>query len=174
MGGEGQILTKSRRKSVDHLVKSKNHKARVGCSETSDSGAPCGLAFQALCILFLVYAGFFWATRRALYGVHVAPLPQNASLDQFSEGRTMKHIRYLADDIGIRQEGSIGLIEAAKYIKLELEYCKQRASNSVRVDIDQSFVYGSFNMIFLKHSITLAYKNHTNIAIRVCTLKNIS
>ncbi|KAI5070997.1 hypothetical protein GOP47_0013248 [Adiantum capillus-veneris] len=125
------------------------------------------LAFHALAILCITYAGLLWVTHSALYGSRVTPLPYNASLDKFSEGRTMKHIWHLADEIGIRQEGSIGLMEAANYLKLQLESYKQRASVNLRVEIDQTSVYGSFNMMFLKHSIGLAYKNHTNIAIRI-------
>eukprot|EP00250_Pteridium_aquilinum_P010242 c19238_g1_i1 orf=238-2940(+) len=149
----------------------KAHKKKlkvVGFEENaSDSLVSCKLAFCALAILCVMYATFFWVVRRSIYSMHVTPLPLNASLDKFSEGRTMKHIWYLADEIGIRQEGSIGLIQAAEYLKLELESYKQKASTNLRVEIDETFVYGSFNMIFLKHSIALAYKNHSNIAIRI-------
>ncbi|MCO5554641.1 hypothetical protein L7F22_008174 [Adiantum nelumboides] len=152
--------------SFNHCTKFYEKQKRRVADSATDSMVSFKLACRALAILCFTYAGFLWVAHRSLYGTHVTPLPYNASLDKFSEGRTMKHIWHLADDIGIRQEGSIGLIEAANYLRLELESYKQRASLNVRVEIDQTFVYGSFNMIFLKHSICLAYKNHTNIAIR--------
>lgn len=35
-----------------------------------------------------------------------------------------------------------------------------------RIEIEENVVNGSFNMIFLGHSISLGYRNHTNIAMR--------
>lgn len=133
----------------------------------SDSSVSLKLSCSALIILCVIYGGLFWITHRSLYSRHVTPLPHNASLDKFSEGRAMKHVWHLAHDIGIRQEGSIGLIQAANYLKLQLETYKSKAGKNIRVDIDESFVYGSFNLNVLKHNIALAYKNHTNIAIRI-------
>lgn len=160
---EGSSFTESNYSKKVH----KKQKKKLEEDNASDSLVSYKLAFSALAILCIVYGGLFWTTHRSLYGMHVTPLPDNAPLDKFSEGRTMKHIWHLAHEIGIRQEGSIGLIQAAEYLKLELESYKQKASTNVRVEIDETFVFGSFNMVFLKHSIALAYKNHTNIAIRI-------
>lgn len=39
-------------------------------------------------------------------------------------------------------------------------------SSTCRIEIDETTVSGSFNMIFLQHSIALGYRNHTNIIMR--------
>lgn len=156
----------ARNSSGKNQKKKKKQKA-ANRENVSESLVPFKLAFCALSILSVIYAALFWVAHRSIYAMHVTPLPQNASLDKFSEGRTMKHIWHLAHEIGIRQEGSVGLIQAANYLKSELETYKKRSSSNIRVEIDETFVNGSFNMIFLKHSIALAYRNHTNIAIRI-------
>lgn len=35
-----------------------------------------------------------------------------------------------------------------------------------RIEIEESSVAGSFNMIFLGYSISLGYRNHTNVVMR--------
>lgn len=119
-----------------------------------------------------VIVGVIYGLLGALaYGIihmkHVAPLPLDASPDRFSEGRAMNHLWHLAERIGIRQEGSHGLLEAANYIKGQLEEFSHRANSNVSVELDETLVNGSFNMIFLRHSISLAYRNHTNILVRI-------
>lgn len=37
---------------------------------------------------------------------------------------------------------------------------------SGRIEIEDSSVAGSFNMMFLGHSISLGYRNHTNVVMR--------
>lgn len=39
-------------------------------------------------------------------------------------------------------------------------------SFTCRIEIEETTVSGSFNMIFLHHSIALGYRNHTNIVMR--------
>ena len=60
-------------------------------------------SFSALLLLCGFYGLLFLVVRRSLYSMNVDPLPYNAPLDKFSEGRTMKHIWHLAHEIGIRQ-----------------------------------------------------------------------
>ncbi|KAF6150063.1 hypothetical protein GIB67_002845 [Kingdonia uniflora] len=98
---------------------------------------------------------------------HITPLEINAPLDQFSEARAIEHIRVLTEDIDGRQEGRPGLKEAANYIKSQLEMLAMRAGNNVRIEIEETLVAGSFNMIFLHHSISFAYRNHTNVIMRI-------
>lgn len=98
---------------------------------------------------------------------HITPLNTDAPLDQFSEARAIQHIRVLSEDIDGRQEGRPGLIEAANYIKLQLEMLAMRAGSNLRIDIEESVVNGSFSMMFLRHSISFAYRNHTNILMRI-------
>ncbi|KAK3034093.1 hypothetical protein RJ639_034073 [Escallonia herrerae] len=43
---------------------------------------------------------------------------------------------------------------------------KERAGSNVRIEIKENVVKGSFNMMFLGHSLSLGYKNHTNIIMR--------
>lgn len=35
-----------------------------------------------------------------------------------------------------------------------------------RIEVEETAVNGSFNMLFLGHSISLGYRNHTNIIMR--------
>ncbi|GER56068.1 Zn-dependent exopeptidases superfamily protein [Striga asiatica] len=67
-------------------------------------------------------------------------------------------------------EGSPGLRQAAVYIKTQLEQIKERAGSNFRVEIEETVVNGSFNMIFLGKSISLTYRNHTNILMRISSV----
>lgn len=96
---EGSSFTESNYNKKVH----KKQKKKLEEDNASDSLVSYKLAFSALAILCIVYSGLFWTTHRSLYGMHVTPLPENAPLDKFSEGRTMKHIWHLAHEIGIRQ-----------------------------------------------------------------------
>ncbi|VFQ87629.1 unnamed protein product [Cuscuta campestris] len=110
------------------------------------------------------------------YSVHqlkfITPLGIDAPLDRFSEARAIEHVRVLAEDIGGRQEGTPGLRQAAEYIKTQLETMKERAQLNVRVEIEETVVNGSFSMIFLGYSISFAYRNHTNIMMRISSLQS--
>ncbi|XP_043725141.1 endoplasmic reticulum metallopeptidase 1 isoform X2 [Telopea speciosissima] len=64
-------------------------------------------------------------------------------------------------------EGRPGLMEAARYIKMQLEMIAERAGPSIRIEIEDSKIAGSFNMLFLGRGISLAYRNHTNIIMRI-------
>lgn len=37
-----------------------------------------------------------------------------------------------------------------------------------RVEVEETQVDGSFSMMFIGHSISLGYRNHTNILMRYC------
>lgn len=100
----------------------------------------------------------------------IKPLEIDAPLDRFSEARAVEHIRVLTKEIDGRQEGRPGLREAAIYIKAQLEIIKERAGPNIRVQIEESSVAGSFNMIFLRHSISFGYRNHTNIVMRISSV----
>ncbi|CAN8238621.1 unnamed protein product [Cochlearia groenlandica] len=124
---------------------------------------------------FLFSIGFIYALMSAiayfvLHMKHISPLPADAPLDRFSEARAVEHIRVLAEEIDGRQEGRPGLREAATYIKTQLEIVKKRARDNLRVVVEETQVDGSFSMMFLGHSISLGYRNHTNILIRISSL----
>ncbi|XP_024991667.1 endoplasmic reticulum metallopeptidase 1-like [Cynara cardunculus var. scolymus] len=111
----------------------------------------------------------------AYYVTHlkfITPLSIDAPLDRFSEARAIEHIRVLAHEIDGRQEGRQGLHDAAKYIRTQLEMLKDRAGSNVRIEIEENIVNGSFNMMFLGHSLSLGYRNHTNIVMRVSSLES--
>ncbi|KAH9315251.1 hypothetical protein KI387_023878, partial [Taxus chinensis] len=127
-------------------------------------------AWVAVLVAGLVIYGMVGGVAyRRIYMKHVEPLPVDASGDRFSEGRAMLHLAHLAQHIGIRQEGSPGLIEAAHYIHQQLLQFATRASSNLSIEVDDTFVSGSFNMIFLRHSISLAYRNHKNIVVRIAS-----
>lgn len=102
----------------------------------------------------------------------ITPLGIDAPLDRFSEGRALQHLRVLSQEIGSRQEGSPGLKEAARYIKAQLEVLKERAGSNIRIEIEETIVDGSFNMIFLGYSISLGYRNHTNVIMRISSVNS--
>ncbi|ERN09980.1 hypothetical protein AMTR_s00013p00220950 [Amborella trichopoda] len=102
-----------------------------------------------------------------LHMKHVKPLTVDAPVDCFSETRALNHVRQLAQVIGGRQEGSPGLHEAARYIKAQMEMLQNQAGPDFRVEVDETFVNGSFNMEILGRSISLGYRNHTNLLLRI-------
>uniref|UniRef100_A0A0D3GPT3 Uncharacterized protein n=1 Tax=Oryza barthii TaxID=65489 RepID=A0A0D3GPT3_9ORYZ len=104
---------------------------------------------------------------RVIHMRHVAPLGADAPLGDFSEGRMLHHLRRLSVDIPGRQEGSPGLEAAARYIKGQLEELAARAGPEYRIEVEESLVSGSFSMRFLRHRVTLTYRNHKNIVMRI-------
>ncbi|KAL1216448.1 hypothetical protein V5N11_026378 [Cardamine amara subsp. amara] len=126
--------------------------------------------FKFLFSIVFIYALMSAIVYSVLYMKLISPLPQNAPLDRFSEARAVEHIRVLAEEIGGRQEGRPGLKEAAIYIKSHLEMVKERAGPNLRVEVEETQVDGSFSMMFIGHSISLGYRNHTNILMRISSL----
>ncbi|KAG6651302.1 hypothetical protein I3843_06G095700 [Carya illinoinensis] len=123
--------------------------------------------FKFLISLAVMYGLMAMLAYSVLHMKFIRPLGIQAPLDRFSEARALEHVRILSKEIDGRQEGRPGLREAARYIKGQLERTKERAGSHSRVDVEESIVNGSFKMIFLGHSITMAYRNHTNIVMRI-------
>ncbi|XP_022887666.1 endoplasmic reticulum metallopeptidase 1 [Olea europaea var. sylvestris] len=126
--------------------------------------------FKVLFALAIMYGLISYIVHSAIYMEFIKPLGIDAPLDRFSEARAIEHVRVLSEDIGGRQEGSPGLRKAAEYIKAQLDVTKERAGSNLRIEIEETTVTGSFNMIFLGHSISLAYRNHTNILMRISSV----
>nr|GMD41282.1 endoplasmic reticulum metallopeptidase 1 isoform X1 [Ipomoea batatas] len=137
---------------------------------TLSSGDVAG--FKVLFSLVILYGLISFLAYSVLHMKFITPLGMDASLDLFSEARAIEHVRVLAKDIGGRQEGTPGLRQAAEYIKTELETLKRRARSNVRVEIEETTVNGSFNMIFLGYSISFTYRNHTNIIMRISSVQS--
>ncbi|KAK9707559.1 hypothetical protein RND81_07G204800 [Saponaria officinalis] len=97
----------------------------------------------------------------------ITPLGINAPLNRFSEARALQHLHVLTKDIDGRHEGRPGLRQAADYIKEQLELLKDRANSNFRIEVEESMVNGSFNMMFLGHSISFSYRAHSNIIMRI-------
>ncbi|KAF3944630.1 hypothetical protein CMV_028922 [Castanea mollissima] len=123
--------------------------------------------FKFLFALAIMFGLMTMLVHPILYMKFVKPLGIDAPLDRFSEARAVQHIRVLSKDIDGRQEGRAGLREAADYIKGQLEMIKERAGSDIRIEIEEAAVNGSFNMMFLGYSISLGYRNHTNIVMRI-------
>ncbi|XP_030496880.2 uncharacterized protein LOC115712690 isoform X1 [Cannabis sativa] len=123
--------------------------------------------FKFLFFLAVMYGLMSMLTYSILHMKFVRPLGIDAPLDQFSEARAVEHVRVLSEEIDGRQEGRHGLKEAARYIKGQLETIKERAGLNMRIEIEETIVNGSFNMMFLGHSISLTYRNHVNVIMRV-------
>ncbi|KAJ0256174.1 Zn-dependent exopeptidases superfamily protein [Hirschfeldia incana] len=126
---------------------------------------------------FLLAVAFLYALMSAisyfvLHTKHISPLPLDAPLDRFSEARAVQHIRVLSEENSGRQEGRPGLREAATYIKTQLEMLKDRAGPNLRVEVEEAQVDGSFSMMFIGHSISLGYRNHTNILMRISSMNS--
>ncbi|KAF3624978.1 hypothetical protein FXO38_29981 [Capsicum annuum] len=125
--------------------------------------------FKILFSLGILYGLISVLVYSIIHMKFITPLPMDAPPDRFSEARAIEHVRVLSEDIGGRQEGRQGLRLAAQYIKTQLEMMKERAQPGIRIEIEETIVNGSFNMFFLRHSISLAYRNHTNIIMRKVT-----
>ncbi|KAM3385703.1 hypothetical protein ACQJBY_009453 [Aegilops geniculata] len=130
------------------------------------AGAAAG-APRVLLALVVLYGFMSFLVYRVIHMRHVAPLDSDASPDEFSEGRVLQHLRRLVVDIPCRQEGRPGLETAAQYIKGQLEGLAAHAGPEYRVDVEETIVSGSFSMMFLRHRVTLGYRNHKNIVMRI-------
>ncbi|XP_039132919.1 uncharacterized protein LOC120269985 isoform X3 [Dioscorea cayenensis subsp. rotundata] len=124
-------------------------------------------AFKCLIALAAVYGVIAFGVYAILHMWHVKPLALDAPLHRFSEARAIEHLKKLTVDIDGRQEGKPGLEAAAKYIKEQLEMIAARAGPDYRMEIEETLVSGSFSMIFLRHSLSLGYRNHKNVAMRI-------
>ncbi|ESQ28568.1 hypothetical protein EUTSA_v10018109mg [Eutrema salsugineum] len=129
--------------------------------------------FKFLFSIAFLYALMLAIAYCILHMKFISPLPADAPLDRFSEARAVEHIRVLAEEIDGRQEGRTGLREAATYIKTQLEMVKERAGPNLRVEVEETQVDGSFSMMFLGHSISLGYRNHTNILMRISSMQSL-
>lgn len=123
----------------------------------------------ALCVFYGIVSYFVYS---AIHLSFVKPLGLHAPPHLFSEARAVEHVRVLAKDIGGRQEGTQGLVQAAVYIKAQLKQIKERAGPDFRIEIEETTVNGSFNMKFLGRSISLAYREHPNILMRMSSVKS--
>ncbi|KAA8528981.1 hypothetical protein F0562_033531 [Nyssa sinensis] len=126
--------------------------------------------FKLLFALAILYGLMSILAHSVLYMKFIKPLDTDAPLDRFSEARAVEHVRVLSEEIDGRQEGRHGLKDAAQYIISQLEFIKERAGSNVRIEIEETIVNGSFNMMFLGHSITFGYRNHTNIVMRISSV----
>ncbi|XP_028772181.1 endoplasmic reticulum metallopeptidase 1 [Neltuma alba] len=124
-------------------------------------------AFKFLLVMAVLYGLLSMLAYSVTHMKFIKPLELDAPVDRFSEARAIEHVRVLSKEIDGRQEGRPGLRKAAEYIKGQLEVIKERASSSVRIEIEETTVNGSFTMIFLRHGIALGYRNHTNIIMRI-------
>ncbi|XP_022997062.1 endoplasmic reticulum metallopeptidase 1-like isoform X2 [Cucurbita maxima] len=127
-------------------------------------------AFKLLLCLAVMYGLMSMLAHSIVHMKFVKPLAIDAPLDRFSEARAVEHVRILSQEIEGRQEGRPGLREAARYINGQLEMMKERASDEFRIEIEETVVDGSFSMMFLGHSISLGYRNHTNILMRISSV----
>ncbi|KMZ68543.1 hypothetical protein ZOSMA_237G00040 [Zostera marina] len=124
-------------------------------------------SFGLLLFLSAMYGIMSYVAYIIIHVSYVSPLGIDAPIDRFSEARAIEHVRHLSVDIDGRQEGKEGLKEAARYIKKELEMIQARAGPGFRVEVEETLIAGSFNMMFLQRSISLGYRNHTNIIMRI-------
>lgn len=132
-------------------------------SYSKDMSSPFKLLFS----LLVIYGLMSYFVYSLIHMKFVKPLGFDAPLDRFSEARAIQHIKVLSHDIPGRQEGQPGLRQAADYIKSELHLLQDRAGPDIRIEIEETLINGSFNMMFLGRSISLAYRNHTNILMRI-------
>ncbi|KAI3919594.1 hypothetical protein MKX01_018417 [Papaver californicum] len=128
--------------------------------------------FKCLICLGFIYSIMSLLAYMIIHTKHIKPLEIDAPLNQFSEARAIQHVTVLSQQIDGRQEGRPGLMEAARYIKLELEKLAGRAGPDIRIEIEETVVAGSFKMLFLGHSISFGYRNHTNVVARISSKKS--
>ncbi|EXC06150.1 Endoplasmic reticulum metallopeptidase 1 [Morus notabilis] len=123
--------------------------------------------FKFLLLLAVVYGLLSMLVYSIVNMKFIVPLEIDAPLDRFSEARAIEHVRFLSKEIDGRQEGRPGLREAARYIKGRLGQIKERSGLNTRIEIEETIVNGSFNMMFLGHSISLTYRDHINVIMRI-------
>ncbi|GMI70834.1 hypothetical protein like AT1G67420 [Hibiscus trionum] len=128
--------------------------------------------FKLLFSLAIVYGLMSFVVHSVIYTKFIKPLGIDVPLDRFSEARAIEHVRVLSLEIGNRQEGRVGLREAAEYIKAQLERVKERAGSNIRIEIEENVVSGTFNMMFLGHSMSFSYRNLTNILMRISSINS--
>ncbi|XP_039804656.1 endoplasmic reticulum metallopeptidase 1-like isoform X1 [Panicum virgatum] len=131
------------------------------------AAAGAGDSARVLLALAALYGALALLAYRVIHMRHVAPLGADAPPGDFAEGRVLRHLHRLAVDIPGRQEGSPGLEAAAQYINGELEGLAARAGPEYRIEVEETLVSGSFSMMFLRHRVTLGYRNHKNIVMRI-------
>ncbi|XP_077250312.1 Zn-dependent exopeptidases superfamily protein [Tasmannia lanceolata] len=124
-------------------------------------------ALKCFVSLAILYGIMSFVAYPIIYMKHVKPLAMDAPLDLFSEARAIEHIRKLSKEIDGRQEGRPGLDEAARYLKKQMEMFAERAGSNISIEIDETLVSGSFNLMFLGHSISFGYRNHINLLMRI-------
>ncbi|KAI7996826.1 Endoplasmic reticulum metallopeptidase 1 [Camellia lanceoleosa] len=126
--------------------------------------------FKLLFSLAILYGLMSTLVYFVIHMKFVKPLGIDAPLDRFSEARAVEHVRVLSKEIDGRQVGRQGLDDAAQYIKTQLDMMKERAGSHFRIEIEDTTVNGTFNMMFLGYSISLGYKNHRNIIMRISSV----
>ncbi|RZC70292.1 hypothetical protein C5167_033418 [Papaver somniferum] len=99
--------------------------------------------FKCLICLGFIYSIMSLLAYMIIHTKHIKPLEIDAPLDQFSEARAIQHVTVLSQQIDGRQEGRPGLMEAARYIKLELEKLAGRAGPDIRIEIEETVVAAS-------------------------------
>ncbi|GAB4829348.1 hypothetical protein Ancab_019018 [Ancistrocladus abbreviatus] len=129
-----------------------------------------GSSFALLFCLAILYGLMSALVFSVIHMKFIKPLDVDAPADLFSEARALEHLRVLTEEIDGRQEGRQGLRLAADYIKGQLELLKGRANSNFRIEVEESTVNGSFNMMFLGHSISLQYRAHANVLMRISSV----
>ncbi|KAL8161710.1 hypothetical protein V2J09_013199 [Rumex salicifolius] len=132
-----------------------------------------GAGFSLLFSLVLLYGSMSFLAYSIIHMKFIQPLTSDSPLDRFSEGRAMEHLRVLSKDIDGRQIGRQGYRQAADYILGKLQSLKERANPNFRIEVEENTVNGSFNMMFLGHSISLGYRAHTNIVMRISSIHSL-
>ncbi|KAG6766299.1 hypothetical protein POTOM_030373 [Populus tomentosa] len=130
--------------------------------------------FKFIFFLAIIYTIISLLVHSVLHMKFITPLSIDAPLDRFSEARAIHHVAVLTKDDRQVSPALIsvlawrpGLRKAAAYIKEQLEMLKERAESNIRIEVEETTVNGSFNMIFLGHSISFAYRDHINIVARI-------
>ncbi|XP_047323769.1 endoplasmic reticulum metallopeptidase 1 [Impatiens glandulifera] len=129
-----------------------------------------GSGVKLLSALAILYGFISLLVYSVLHMNFITPLGIGAPPDRFSEARAIQHVRVLSQDIDGRQVGKQGYKDATQYILTQLQNMKDRAGPNIRVEVEDTIISGSFNMMFLGHNLSLGYRNHTNIIMRISSM----
>ncbi|KAI9357667.1 hypothetical protein DFJ73DRAFT_820656 [Zopfochytrium polystomum] len=103
-------------------------------------------------------------------------LPAPVLLDEasagprFSEAAALNHTRVLAEEIGFRMTGTVGEMQAEKYIVRKLNEYKKLAEGNPHVkefDVTTETVSGSHRFLLMNKEVDKLYTNVTNILVRI-------
>ncbi|KAK9839614.1 hypothetical protein WJX81_000975 [Elliptochloris bilobata] len=122
--------------------------------------------------LLLIVCVFAATVALSVHAAHWTPEPLgvDAPAEHFSEARAMRTVRRLTDEVGLRRVSTPGVEAAARLMVAEagaLAALTAATRPDLLVQVDREQVSGAVNLVFAGVPLTNAYRNLTNVVLRV-------